>query len=58
MKIDPKNLAKVIAESGLVSKKDLELAVKEAIDNPSLDLGESLVASGKISDEDLYFLKV
>ncbi|MEK7066296.1 MAG: hypothetical protein AAB965_01840, partial [Patescibacteria group bacterium] len=57
MRIDPKNLAQVIADTGLISKQDLEVALKHIADNPSLDFGESLVSSGKISDEDLNYAK-
>lgn len=57
MRIDPKSLAQVIADSGLVSKKDLEDALKNVSDNPSLDFGNELVLAGKISDEDLNYAK-
>jgi len=50
--IEEKQLREFIADSGLVSKADLEVVEQEA-DKSSQSAGSILVAKGKISDDDL-----
>ncbi len=52
MFIEEKQLREFIADSGLVSKADLEVVEQEA-DKSSQSAGSILVAKGKISDDDL-----
>src|SRR3989344_110712 len=52
MFIEEKQLREFIADSGLVSKADLDATTSEA-DQKNLSLGTVLVTSGKITDDDL-----
>jgi len=57
MIIDTKTLRDFILEYGFVSKKDLETAEEEVKKNPSKNLGQILTDGGKLSEEDLNFVK-
>ncbi|MBU6390514.1 GspE/PulE family protein [Patescibacteria group bacterium] len=56
MFIEEKQLREFIADSGLVSKSDLEKTVKQA-DDKKESVGSVLVANGKISDDELRKLQ-
>ncbi len=56
MYIEPQKLKTFIADSGLVSEKDLTLAEDEAREKGD-DLGATLVMQGKIGEEDLARMK-
>jgi type IV pilus assembly protein PilB len=55
--MDPKALSDFILEYGFVSKRDLDAAVEEARNNPNKNIGQILVSAGKITEEDLNFIK-
>mgnify|MGYP001236956154 CR=1 FL=1 len=52
MKIDERQLHEFIADSGLVSKKDVDAAAEEA-EKVGRSLGDVLVSTGKIEENDL-----
>jgi len=56
MFIEAKTLKDFIIESGLVSKKDLDIAEEEA-KKKGEEFGEYLVSSGKITEEDYNLMK-
>lgn len=56
MYLDPKTLKDFISDSGLVSKKELEIAEIEA-NKKGEGLGDYLVSSGKITESDYNLIK-
>jgi len=56
MYIEPQKLKTFIADSGLVSKKDLDIAEEEA-ERKNSDLASILTAQGKVTDEDIARMK-
>lgn len=52
MQVDDKRLKDFILDAGLVSRKDIDAAVKTA-EEKSVTLGEVLVSEGRISEDDL-----
>ena len=55
--MDPKILIDFILEYGLVSQKDMDQAIEEVKSNPSRSAPQILVDSGKLTEEDLNFVK-
>jgi type IV pilus assembly protein PilB len=56
MYIEPQKLKTFIADSGLVSKKDLDIAEEEA-ERKNTDLATILTSQGKVTDEDIARMK-
>ena len=52
MFIEPKQLKELILDSGLVSKKDFEVAETEGAEK-GVSVGQLLVTAGKLSEDDL-----
>jgi type IV pilus assembly protein PilB len=55
--MDPKLLSDFIAEYGYVSKADMQWAEEELKMHPDKDLGQILIEAGKLTEEDLNFIK-
>ena len=56
-KMDPKILNDFILEYSFVSRKDLETAVDEVREHPEKNVGQVLIDGGKLTEEDLNFIK-